>query len=58
MAYEQKRTQLLEKSGYKILRFYNSDINKKIKNVEHTLMGVCDERVKELNCDIEITFTE
>ena len=56
--YEQKRTEFLEKSGYKILRFYNSDINRKIKNVEYTLTGVCKERAKELNCDIEIVFTE
>ena len=56
--YEQKRTEFLEKSGYKILRFYNSDINRKIKNVEYTLTGVCKERAKELNCDIEIVFTD
>ena len=56
--YEQKRTEFLEKSGYKILRFYNSDINKEIRNVEYSLTGVCKERAKELNCDIEIVFTD
>lgn len=56
--YENKRTEFLEKSGYKILRFTNHDINKKIRNVEYTLMGVCIERATELNIDTEITFTE
>ena len=56
--YEQKRTEFLEKSGYKILRFYNSDINKEIRNVEYSLTGVYKERAKELNCDIEIVFTD
>ena len=56
--YEQKRTQYLEKSGCKILRFYNSDINKEIRNVEYSLTGVYKERAKELNCDIEIVFTK
>ena len=56
--YEQKRTEFLEKSGYKILRFYNSDINKEIRNVEYSLTGVCKERAKELKCDIEIVFTK
>ena len=56
--YENKRTEFLENSGYKILRFTNHDINKKIRNVEYTLMGVCIERATELNIDTEITFTE
>ena len=56
--YENKRTEFLENSGYKILRFTNHDINKKIRNVEYTLMGVCIERATELNIDTEIAFTE
>lgn len=56
--YENKRTEFLENSGYKILRFTNHDINKKIRNVEYTLMGFCIERATELNIDTEIAFTE
>ena len=56
--YENTRTSFLEHKGYKIIRFYNSDINKEIRNVEYSLTGVCKERAKELNCDIEIVFTK
>ena len=56
--YEYKRTEFLENSGYKLLRFTNHDINREIRNVEYTLMGVCSERATELNIDVEIVFTE
>ena len=54
--YEEKRTAFLENNGYKIIRFYNSDINYQIKDVEHTIIGACKERAKELNKDINIEF--
>ena len=57
-AYEKKRTAYIEAQGYKILRFYNSDINKLIRNVEHTVMNACRERAIELGKDIEIKFIE
>ena len=56
--YEKNRTRFLESEGYKILRFYNSDINRKIKNVEYTVLGVCEERAQELGIDIEIMFVK
>ena len=56
--YEKNRTRFLESEGYKILRFYNSDINRKIKNVEYTVRGVCEERAQELVIDIEIMFVK
>ena len=56
--YEQKRTRFLENEGYKILRFYNSDINRKIRNVEYTVRGVCEERARELGIDVEILFVK
>ena len=55
-AYEEKRTAFLENSGYKIIRFYNSDINHHIKDVERTILCVCKERAKELDKDIDIEF--
>ena len=54
--YEEKRTEFLKNNGYKIVRFYNSDINYHIKDVEHTIIGACKERAKELNKDIDIEF--
>ncbi len=57
-AYENKRTEFLENSGYKILRFYNSDINKLIRNVEHNVIEACKERVIELGKDIEVKFVK
>lgn len=52
--YENKRKKYIEGLRIKILRFYNSDINKKIRDVEKTVVGVCEERAKELGLDIEI----
>ena len=56
--YERNRTRFLENEGYRILRFYNSDINRKIKNVEQTVRGVCEERVCELGVDVEMLFVK
>ena len=54
--YEKRRTEYLENCGYKILRFYNSDINKKIRDVERTVVAVCNERSQELGLDIFVEF--
>ncbi len=54
--YEDKRTAFLEQKGYKILRFYNSDINKLIKNIEFSIVDICKQRADELNKDIVIEF--
>ena len=54
--YEEKRNKFLESSGYKTLRFYNSDINKKIDDVEKTVLSVCEDRAKELGIFVEIEF--
>ena len=54
--YENNRTAFLENAGYKILRFYNSDINKLIRNVEYNVIDVCKERAAELGKDIEVRF--
>ncbi len=54
--YEKRRTEFLENSGYKLLRFYNSDINKHINDVEKTIMGTCEDRAKELGISVEIEF--
>lgn len=56
--YEKRREEYLEKAGYKLLRFYNSDINKSLKNTETTIYYTCIERAKELGIDVEVTFTE
>ena len=55
-SYEEKRNKYLKNLGFKILRFYNSDINKEIRNVEKTIYGVCIQRAEELGLDIEITY--
>ena len=54
--YEVRREKYLQNSGYKLLRFYNSDINKNLKNTETTIYHSCINRAKELNFDIEINF--
>ena len=40
----------------KIRGFYNSDINKKIKDVEKTVFALCEERAKELELDIIVIY--
>ncbi len=54
--YENNRTAFLEQSGYKIIRFYNSDINKLIRNAENTIIYTCKERAEELGKDIVVEF--
>ena len=56
--YEKRRETYLQNEGYKLLRFYNSDINKDLKNTETTIYYTCVERVKELGVGVDVTFTE
>ena len=56
--YEKRRENYLQDKGYKLLRFYNSDINKELKNTETTIYYTCIERAKELGVGVETTFTE
>lgn len=50
--YENKRTEFLEQKGYKVLRYYNSDINKLIRNIELSIFDICKERAEEIGKDI------
>lgn len=54
--YEKRREKFLNDSGYKLLHFYNSDINKHIRETEHTITNACRERAKELGLNVEIEF--
>ena len=56
--YEKRREAYLQNKGYKLLRFYNSDINKELKNTETTIFYTCKERARELGVNVEVTFTE
>ena len=56
--YEKRREEYLEKEGYKLLRFYNSDINKELKNTETAIYYTCIERAKELGVGVDVAFTE
>ncbi len=56
--YEKRREKYLENKGYKLLRFYNSDINKKLKITQTTIYYTCVERAKELGVGFDVTFTE
>ena len=56
--YENRRESYLQDKGYKLLRFYNSDINRDLKNTETTIYYSCVERAKELGVNIDVTFTE
>ena len=54
--YEKRRETYLQNEGYKLLRFYNSDINKELKNTQTTIYYTCVERGKELG--VSVAFTE
>ena len=56
--YENTRTSFLEHKGYKIIRFYNSDINKLIRNAEQTIIYTCKERAEELGKYIVVEFVK
>ena len=54
--YEKRRKKFLNDSGYKLLHFYNSDINKHIRETEHTITNTCRERAEELGLSVEVEF--
>ncbi|MBQ7115782.1 MAG: endonuclease domain-containing protein [Clostridia bacterium] len=54
--YERTRTTFLEEKGYKVLRFYNSDINKLIRNIELSIVDICKERAEEIGKDVVVEF--
>ena len=54
--YEKRREKFLNDSGYKLLHFYNSDINKHIRETEHTITNACRERAEELGLSVEVVF--
>ena len=56
--YEKRREAYLQNKGYKLLRFYNSDINRNLKNTETTIYYTCIERARALGVGVEVTFTE
>ena len=56
--YEKRREEYLQSAGYKLLRFYNSDVNKNLSNTEETIYWNCIERVEELGLDIEVVLSD
>ena len=56
--YEKRREEYLQGKGYKLLRFYNSDVNKNLSNTEETIYWNCIERVEELGLDIEVVLSD
>ena len=54
--YETRREKFFNNSGYKLLHFYNSDINKHIREAEHTITNACRERAEELGLSVEVEF--
>ena len=54
--YEIRREKFLNDSGYKLLHFYNSDINKHIREAERTITNACRERAEELGLSVEVEF--
>ena len=56
--YEKRREVYLQNKGCKLLRFYNSDINRNLKNTETTIYYTCIERARALGVGVEGAFTE
>ena len=52
--YERRREDYFLTKGYMLLRFYNSDVNRNLKNTETTIYHSCIDRVKALGIDIPI----
>ena len=52
--YEKRREDFLLNKGYKLIRFYNSDINKSLGDAELTIYQTCVDRAEELGLDIEV----
>ena len=44
--YDAKRTDYLEKLGYYVLRFENTEVNKDFENVKYVIDNVCDALAK------------
>ncbi len=57
-SYEKKRTEFLEQQGYKVLRYFNSDINKLIRNIEISIVDICKERAEEIEKDFVVEFVK
>ena len=58
VAYEKRREDYFQKEGYKILRFYNSDINKKLSDTETMIYYSCIDRAKTLGIDVTVRLKE
>jgi very-short-patch-repair endonuclease len=58
LEYEKRREEFLQGEGFALLRFYNSDINKKISDTETTIYHRCIDRAKELGIDVPIVLKE
>ena len=56
--YEKRREEYLQSAGYKLLRFYNSDVNKNLSNTEETIYWNCIERAEELGLDVEVVLSD
>ena len=56
--YEKRREDYLINQGYKLLRFYNSDINRNLGNTEEVIYWTCVERAEELGLQIEVKIKE
>ena len=56
--YEKRREEYLQGKGYKLLRFYNSDVNKNLSNTEETIYWSCAERAEELGLDVEVVLSD
>ena len=58
LVYEKRREDFLNKEGYMLLRFYNSDINQKLSDTKTMIYHSCIDRAKELGVDIPIVLKE
>lgn len=58
LVYEKRRERYLENKGYMLLRFYNSDINKKLSDTETMIYYSCIDRAKTLGIDVTVRLKE
>ena len=58
LVYEKRRERYLEYKGYMLLRFYNSDINKKLSDTETMIYYSCIDRAKTLGIDVTVRLKE
>ncbi len=52
--YDAKRTEFLEKQGYSVIRFDNSEVNKDYYNTIYYIARHCEEKAKQLNVKLEL----